>query len=124
MNLILDGEVVDIFDEAAMQAAIERRTGRVLSQLDEENASVREEQLLNTVTFIALKAGALAAYHSLRRDEPVNLDHLVEVAQQLQAAVGLTFVQPEPEPANEPRIILPPGAELLEGDDDSGTQEG
>jgi hypothetical protein len=113
--LILEGEEVDIFDDGALTAAIARRTERVLADMQTVSAPHREKQLLNIVTFIALKAGALAAYHSARPDEPIDRAHLVEIAQQLQQAVGLNFIQPEPQPA-APQIILPPGA-ALEGED-------
>jgi hypothetical protein len=117
--LLLEGEEVDVFDDGALLAAIERRTDKVLARLNSAEAAFRERKMLSSVTFIALKAGALAGYHSVRPGEPISIDHVVEVAQQLGQLVGLNLaVEQQP---SAPQIIVPPGA--LEGDDSDSEDE-
>lgn len=118
MKLLLEGEEIDIFDEAALMSAIERRTESLI-KIASGTPEERERALLNSFTYLALKVGALAAYHSARREDPISLDHLVEVAQQIQASVGLNFIQPEPIVAAAAPQLIVPNAALEGADDDS-----
>jgi hypothetical protein len=122
--LVLEGQPVDLLDDKALLAAIEQRTTKIVARLNQAEAYVREEQLLNVVTFIALKAGALVAYHAANPDLPVDLAHVREVAAQLNQIVGINMVTDAEQPTDQsPQIILPPGAAANEGDD-SGSEEG
>ncbi len=119
MILILEGQEVDLNDEAALVEAIKSRTERVIGPLPAEGAAERERQAFSFITFIALKTGALAAYHEAT-GTAVDVENVREIASQLEELTGLKFATEFAIPP--PSIIVPPAA-ATEGEDDAA-QEG
>jgi hypothetical protein len=120
LNISIDGQIADIFDDAALRRIIEERTERVISPLLTADAPNRERALFNTLTWLAVRTGALASFHYARPNEPFELNHLIELAGALHDCVGMKLVLPElpeAEPkAGQPQIIMPAKA-ANEGDD-------
>lgn len=108
MNIIFDGKEIDIFNDGELQAAIDERTDRIVSSAPAESAGERERALFSALSYLAVKCGALASFHAYRRDVPVDIDHLIDLTENLYGAVGMKFIAPQPYEA--PQIIVPPTA--------------
>lgn len=125
MQVVLDGEAVDIFDDERLWAKAHERSNRMLDGIEvkdtQDAAVVYAEHLSNitaALTVIAVKFGALAYFHGVRRDIPVDVDHLQEIASILQQSVGLVYTPP----AEEQGIVVPDTAN--EGEDIGTHEEG